>query len=170
MLIFLSCLSPSCCLRLDTLEGNLAVCFFLQFSFQLPCFKARISFWLFCFYYIPKYPPMVEARMTPNMAKHIMIIIFFCNFGNREYITRGVPEEAKRRNKCVRLYMREREREKRERERKDRLALWSNFFFVVVLLHIFALQISKICFLKEKNQHYSNWKSLITTKLFHQVQ
>lgn len=28
--------------------------------------------------YNPKYPPMVEAKMTPNMAKQIMIIIFFC--------------------------------------------------------------------------------------------
>lgn len=146
MLIFLSCLSPSCCLRLDTLEGNLAVCFFLQFSFQLPCFKARISFWLFCFYYIPKYPPMVEARMTPNMAKHIMIIIFFCNFGNREYITRGVPEEAKRRNKCVRLYMREREREKRERERKDRLALWSNLLLLLFSFTFLLFKSQKFVF------------------------
>ncbi|KAK4029850.1 hypothetical protein OUZ56_022809 [Daphnia magna] len=26
------------------------------------------------------YPPMVEAKMTPNTAKHIMIIIFFCKY------------------------------------------------------------------------------------------
>jgi len=26
----------------------------------------------------PKYPPIVEAKMTPRMAKQIMIMIFFC--------------------------------------------------------------------------------------------
>ncbi len=35
-------------------------------------------FWVFLNDYNPKYPPMVEAKMTPNTAKQIMIIIFFC--------------------------------------------------------------------------------------------
>jgi hypothetical protein len=28
--------------------------------------------------HIVKYPPIVEAKMTPRMAKQIMIMIFFC--------------------------------------------------------------------------------------------
>ena len=116
---------------------------FRSFSF---CFALSRVFGLldFCFgrvssvqcvglYYNPKYPPMVEARMMPNMAKHIMIIIFFCKYPQQN-MYHPMGSECGRGRQREKQEKNERERKKKRQEKERRLVS----YLVLFVFHFFC--------------------------------